>query len=319
MLNCERVSLLPNGGFSFENCRRNNILKDDLCKLGYKAPKPTKTGTTIAGLVFKDGVILGSDTRATDDMVVANKNCIKIHYITPNIYCCGAGVAADAEITTQLISSNMELHALSTGRQPRVATVNRMIKQMLFRYQGHIGASLLVGGVDFTGPHIYSIHPHGSTDKVPFTAMGSGGSAAIAVLEDRFKANMEMEEAKQLVRGAILAGILGDLGSGSNVDLCIITKDNVEFIRPFDVPTKRGVRQGKYQYKRGTTAITSESVTPLELELVEEVVHSIDMELKHIKTGFDLRPNPLAGGVFISSSILRRFAILKGGPPRTEK
>ena len=39
-------------------------------------------------------------------------------------------------MTTQIISSNLELHGLSTGRLPRVATANRMLKQMLFRY-GH--------------------------------------------------------------------------------------------------------------------------------------------------------------------------------------
>lgn len=34
---------------------------------------------------IKDGVILGADTRATEGMVVADKNCSKIHYISPNI------------------------------------------------------------------------------------------------------------------------------------------------------------------------------------------------------------------------------------------
>lgn len=34
---------------------------------------------------FQDGVVLGADTRATDDMVVADKNCMKIHYIAPKI------------------------------------------------------------------------------------------------------------------------------------------------------------------------------------------------------------------------------------------
>lgn len=33
----------------------------------------------------KDGVVLGADTRATEGMVVADKNCSKIHYISPNI------------------------------------------------------------------------------------------------------------------------------------------------------------------------------------------------------------------------------------------
>lgn len=57
----------------------------------------------------------------------------QIHYISPSIRCCGAGTAADTEFTTALISSNVELHALSTGRKPRVATAMTMLKQMLYR------------------------------------------------------------------------------------------------------------------------------------------------------------------------------------------
>ena len=44
-----------------------------------------------------------------------------------------------------------------------------------FRYQGHIGAALVLGGVDVTGPHLFSIWPHGSTDKLPFVTMGVYG------------------------------------------------------------------------------------------------------------------------------------------------
>jgi len=36
----------------------------------------------------------------------------------------------------------------------------------------------------------------------------------------------------QLVSDAISAGVLNDLGSGSNVDLCVITKDKADYIRP---------------------------------------------------------------------------------------
>uniref|UniRef100_A0A671XKP8 Proteasome subunit beta n=1 Tax=Sparus aurata TaxID=8175 RepID=A0A671XKP8_SPAAU len=241
------------GGFSFENCKRNALLEGEANKVGCSLPSARKTGTTICGVVFKDGVILGADTRATEGMVVADKNCSKIHYISPNIYCCGAGTAADTEMTTQIISSNLELHSLSTGRLPRVATANRMLKQMLFRYQGYIGAALVLGGVDCNGPHLYSIYPHGSTDKLPYVTMGSGSLAAMAVFEDRYKPDMEEEAAKQLVRDAIAAGIFNDLGSGSNIDLCVITKGKVDYLRPHDEANKKGVRTGDYKYKRGTT------------------------------------------------------------------
>ena len=54
----------------------------------------------ISYTVFQDGVILGADTRATEGPIVADKNCEKIHYMAPNIYCCGAGTAADTEAVT---------------------------------------------------------------------------------------------------------------------------------------------------------------------------------------------------------------------------
>ncbi|XP_025945859.1 proteasome subunit beta type-7 isoform X2 [Apteryx rowi] len=189
------VSVLqaPGGGFSFDNCARNALLEAELGQKGLRLPAARKTGTTIAGVVFKDGIVLGADTRATEGMVVADKNCSKIHFISPNIYCCGAGTAADTDMTTQLISSNLELHSLSTGRLPRVVTANRMLKQMLFRYQGYIGAALVLGGVDVTGPHLYSIYPHGSTDKLPYVTMGSGSLAAMAVFEDKYKPDMELK------------------------------------------------------------------------------------------------------------------------------
>lgn len=265
---------LPAGGFVFENCQRNKFLE---CQ-GYKAPKAYKTGTTICGVIYKDGVVLGADTRATEDTVVADKNCAKIHYIASNIYCCGAGTAADTEMTTQMISSELELHRLNTGRLPRVCTANRLLKQMLFRYHGHIGAALVLGGVDVTGPHLYSIWPHGSTDKLPYVTMGSGSLAAMATFEDGFKPDMTRDEAVKLVRDAIAAGIFNDLGSGSNVDVCVITKDKVDYMRPYEEANKKGVRQGKYSYARGTTGVLSTEVKKIQFDVVDTEVRTVPME-----------------------------------------
>merc|ERR1719373_1335383 len=62
--------------------------------------------------------------------------------------------------------------------------------------------------------------------------MGSGSLAAMAVLETLYKENMTQEEAFNLVVKAIEAGVYHDLGSGSNVDVCIIKKGKVEYTRP---------------------------------------------------------------------------------------
>ena len=74
------------------------------------------------------------------------------------------------------------------------------LKRHLFRYQGHVSAALVLGGVDVTGPHLYTVWPHGSTDKLPFVTMGSGSLAAMAVLEDGYKDDLTEDETKDLVK-----------------------------------------------------------------------------------------------------------------------
>lgn len=244
------------GGFSFENVRRNAFIEK---QEGLRLPRAKKTGTTIAGIIFKDGVVLGADTRATAGNIIADKNCAKIHYISPNIYCCGAGTAADTESVTDMVSSELSLHRLATKRQSRVITALRTLKQHLFRYMGYVSAALVLGGVDFSGPHLYCVYPHGSSSVLPYVTMGSGSLAAMAVFEDRYRPDMEREEAMLLVRDAIAAGIFNDLGSGSNIDLCVITKDKTDYIRPYDVANAKGERQGTYTYRPGTTGVLSET------------------------------------------------------------
>lgn len=49
-----------------------------MAEKGIPLPKATSTGTTIVGCLFKDGIILGADTRATEGPIVADKNCEKV-------------------------------------------------------------------------------------------------------------------------------------------------------------------------------------------------------------------------------------------------
>ncbi|GAB4840499.1 Proteasome subunit beta type-7-A [Ancistrocladus abbreviatus] len=225
----------PKGGFSFDLCKRNDML----LKNGVQSPSFRKTGTTIVGLIFQDGVILGADTRATEGPIVCDKNCEKIHYMAPNIYCCGAGTAADTEAVTDMVSSQLKLHRYHTGRESRVVTALTLLKSHLFSYQGYVQAALVLGGVDVTGPHLHTIYPHGSTDTLPFATMGSGSLAAMAVFESKYREGLTREEGIDMVAEAICSGIFNDLGSGSNVDICVITKGNVEYLRNHKLPNPR--------------------------------------------------------------------------------
>ena len=127
-----------------------------------------------------------------------------------------------------MVSSALALHRFATGRASRVATALQMLKSHLFRHQGHISAALVLGGVDVEGPHLFTVYPHGSTDSLPVATMGSGSLNAMAVFEADYREGMGEEEAVKLVARAIRAGIFNDLGSGSNVDVCVIRKKKKE-------------------------------------------------------------------------------------------
>lgn len=53
---------------------------------------------------------------------------------------------------------------------------------------------------------------------------------------------MEEEEAKKLVRDAIASGVFNDLGSGSNIDLCVIKKGSANVLRGYEYANEKGKR-----------------------------------------------------------------------------
>lgn len=155
-----------------------------------------------------------------------------------------------------------------------------MLKQMLWRYQGHVSAALILGGVDITGPGLYTVYPHGSTDRLPFVTMGSGSMAAMAMFEARYKPGMTREEGIELVHDAICSGIFNDLGSGSNVDITVLTKGKTEVLRNYAKPNERMFRSRvlPYNFPPGITPVIKTEIIPLEkrVEITTVSEESVD-------------------------------------------
>uniref|UniRef100_A0A7S2UCC5 Proteasome endopeptidase complex n=1 Tax=Attheya septentrionalis TaxID=420275 RepID=A0A7S2UCC5_9STRA len=211
-------------------------------------PLRKKTGTTIVGCCAystnssqPDVVILGADTRATEGTIVADKRCEKVHQITPHIWCCGAGTSGDIDavvrrarftfqLRSRLLDNNANEHIPNEDgdddrmMMTRVSSVCRFLRDQLYEARGGLGVNLVLGGYDevLERAILCAIHPHGSIDMIPYTALGSGGLAAMSILESRWKPRLTVEEATDLVVAAIESGIANDMGSGSQVDVCIL-------------------------------------------------------------------------------------------------
>lgn len=64
-----------------------------------------------------------------------------------------------------------------------------------------------------------------------------------------------MEEAKELIVSAIEGGIYHDLGSGSNIDLCVIQKGKVDYYRNYVTKNKKTFSMKKpLSFPKGTTS-----------------------------------------------------------------
>ena len=104
------------------------------------------------------------------------------------------------------------------------------------------------------------MHAHGSTDKLPYVTMGSGSLAAMSVFETQWTNNLTREDAIEICSKAIDAGIFNDLGSGSNVDVCVITEKNTELLRNYKKPNQREKKMRNYKFAPGTTAVLNEKI-----------------------------------------------------------
>ena len=80
---------------------------------------------------------------------------------------------------------------------------------------------------------------------------------------------------------AVSAGIFNDLGSGSNVDACIITASHTEMLRNYLRPNDRAQKERRYNFRRGTTAWTAERVRSL---VVSEEVVEVKPEVEAMDT-----------------------------------
>jgi proteasome beta subunit len=185
-------------------------------------------GTTTVGIVCKDGVILGTDTRATMGNYVASKNAKKVYNITDKLAMTIAGGVAVAQRVVEILRINAELYELNQGRQMPVHTAARLVSNVLFQNR-EVGAPLplqaLIGGYDVSGPHIFNLDPLGSLIEEKMVSTGSGSPYAYGVLEAEYKEENSIMENLPVIVRAIYSAMQRDVASGNNFDVAVIDKN----------------------------------------------------------------------------------------------
>jgi proteasome beta subunit len=186
-------------------------------------------GATTVGVVCKDGVILASEKRVSYGTLVVSKGGKKVFKITDRIGAACAGLVSDMQILVREVEAFANLFSLETGRPISVRSAAKLVSNVLFEQRrAPLITQTIVGGIDEEGPSIYVLDILGSLISEKYAVVGSGTEIAMGVIEDGYKENITMEEAKDLVVRAIKSAISRDVMSGDGIDFLLITKGGIK-------------------------------------------------------------------------------------------
>lgn len=186
-------------------------------------------GATTIGLVFDGGVILASEKRVTYGSMIMSKTGKKVFRIADQVGAACAGLVSDMQILVREIEAQAKLFVLDTKRSMPVNAAAKLMSNVLFhRRMIPLITQTIVGGIDDDGPALYVLDVLGSLLPDTYAAVGSGAQLATGVLEEGYRDNMSLQDAKTLVLKAITSAVRRDVMSGDGMDILIITEDGIK-------------------------------------------------------------------------------------------
>ena len=185
-----------------------------------------KHGTTTLGVICTDGVVMGSDVRATYGNYIASSEAVKIHKIDDNLGMTIAGGVGDAEYLVKILRVQNELYRMDESKplSPKSATSILSIilqENKMFPYM----VQLVIGGLNKGVPEIYSIDPYGGyTKESRFASTGSGSVTALGYIESVYREDLSTQDAAKHVAKALRIAMKWDSATGDGIKLVSITK-----------------------------------------------------------------------------------------------
>jgi len=177
-------------------------------------------GTTTVGIKAKDGVVLCADMRASAGYFIANNNTMKIQQIDLHAGLTLAGGVADAQNIVDVLRYSISIHSLA-----------RLCSLIFHQNRGYpFMADILLGGYDANGPALFNVDMFGSVEEKSYVTTGSGSPVAYGLLEEEYRNDLTVEEAKKIALRAVKAAIVRNIGTGDGINIAIMDKDGFRLL-----------------------------------------------------------------------------------------
>jgi proteasome beta subunit len=171
---------------------------------------------------------LASEKRVAYGYLVVSKGGKKVFRLADQIGAACAGLVSDMQILVREVEAQANLFSMDVGRRISVRSAAKLMANILFnRRYAPLITQTIVAGLDEEGPSLYVLDVLGSVIPDKYAVVGSGTEIAVGVLEEGYKEEMKLKEAKELVTRAIKSAISRDVMSGDGIDFLIITKEGM--------------------------------------------------------------------------------------------
>ncbi|MFP4118696.1 MAG: archaeal proteasome endopeptidase complex subunit alpha [Candidatus Woesearchaeota archaeon] len=193
------------------------------------AMKTVRIGNTAMGLVCKDGVLLVTDKRINDKLVVA-ESIEKIFMVDDHVMATAAGIISDARVLVERAQSKAQENKLIYDSPIDTLSIVKdmcSLKQLCTQSGGlrPFGVALLVAGIDESGARLYKTDPTGSYYEYKAVVIGEGESDVQELLHKEYKGSMTTQQGLALAVKA-LKQFLGDDFDLKRIDAAVINAED---------------------------------------------------------------------------------------------
>jgi proteasome beta subunit len=185
-----------------------------------------KTGTTILGIVCKDGVIMAGDNRLSlGGGLIIQKDYEKVYPLNDYLLFAGCGSATETQKVAKLLTAELKLKFLRSKSRPTVKQAASLLSNIQVSQ-----SAFILGGLDENGEvSLYEITGGFLNQIKDYTAsLGSGMPYVLGLLERQYKKGLSVKEGIQLAIECIKSSTQRDMASGNGIDIYSITKEGIK-------------------------------------------------------------------------------------------
>jgi proteasome alpha subunit len=162
------------------------------------AKKTVRLGNTAIGMVCKDGVLLVTDKRIVDKLVVPEA-IEKIFKIDDHVMATASGIMSDARVLVEQGQVRAQQHRLTYDTPVDIISVVKTIcdlKQICTQSGGlrPFGVSLLIAGIDDGNKKLFETDPTGIYNQYKASVIGEGEPEIEEILHKEYKDSLTIEE-----------------------------------------------------------------------------------------------------------------------------